>query len=73
MGETDVAAAFPRDGGEDRRLLADVRKKGRDYGQQGQAAVHKKGNRDDDEDESLDLVVLGSGSGSGQSARSAPA
>ena len=73
MGETDVAAAFPRDGGEDRRLLADVRKKGHDYGQQGQAAVHKKGNRDDDEDDSLDLVVLGSGSGSGQSARSAPA
>ena len=68
-----MAAAFPRDGGEDRRLLADVRKKGRDYGQQGQAAVHKKGNRDDDEDESLDLVVLGSGSGSSQSARSAPA
>ena len=68
-----MAAAFPCDGGEDRWLLADVRKKGRDYGQQGQAAVHKKGNRDDDEDESLDLVVLGSGSGSGQSARSAPA
>ena len=68
-----MAAAFPRDGGEDRRLLADVRKKGRDYGQQGQAAVHKKGNRKDDEDKSLELVFLGSGSNSRESARSAPA
>ena len=73
MGETDGAAAFPRNGREDRRLLADVRKKGRDYGQQGQAVVHKKGNWDNDKDESLDLVVLGNGSGNGQFASSVTA